>query len=100
MKNSRLYATRPRFDKEFTIPGDQMHPSENTRTRIFNGIVCASNYQRWKATEMVSATGDAFPGNWEEMVVGGKFFARDKGKVGRGAARKMATKGEVDWKFN
>lgn len=39
-------------------------------------------------------TRDVFPGNWEEMGVGGKFFGRDEKKIERGTTRKMAIKGE------
>lgn len=39
-------------------------------------------------------TRDVFPGNWEEMGVGGKVFGRDEKKIERGTTRKMAIKGE------
>lgn len=42
----------------------------------------------------VSVTRDVFPGNWVEMVVGGKFFGQDKKKVGGGTTRKMEMKSE------
>lgn len=47
-----------------------------------------------KLEQIVSVTRDVFPGNWEEMGVGGKFFGRDEKKIERGTTRKMAIKGE------
>lgn len=47
-----------------------------------------------KLEQIVSVTRDVFPGNWEEMGLGGKIFGRNGKKIGRETTRKMAIKGE------